>query len=298
MIIGRDGRKQRLGLRARGSGSAPLLLPALTLFLSFLGGVPTNASPSSVTVNATDGVTNCPATNPWGSATNGSCFTPAEVEVAVGGTVTWKNIGQHAHDVHADDGSFKSPRINPGEQWSHSFDTPGEFDYYCDYHGSSHTGQAGKVTVTGTVSSRSPSPSPSASSSPSGGGGGTGGGGGGRSGGGGGHTGKGASGSGGGAVGGGGGNSGGSGGASATPLPTRTEAVGEMPGMGAHGASSGDASRSMAGDLSSGPTLALSQRSAASPARDAGFGAVAFFTAFALSIRLRPRRARTESEGR
>jgi plastocyanin len=61
-------------------------------------------------------------------------FEPATLEVAAGTTVTWTNNGNRPHTVTADDGSFDSGRLDPGEQFSHRFDQPGTYSYHCGFH--------------------------------------------------------------------------------------------------------------------------------------------------------------------
>ncbi|HLL51281.1 MAG TPA: cupredoxin family copper-binding protein [Thermomicrobiales bacterium] len=82
-------------------------------------------------------------------------FEPATLTVPVGTTVTWTNAGSRPHTVTADDGSFDSGRLDPGEQFSQSFDQPGTFTYFCGFHpdmqGSivvteQQTGEAGEAT--------------------------------------------------------------------------------------------------------------------------------------------------------
>ena len=58
-------------------------------------------------------------------------YDPAEIAVKAGEAVTWKNGGQHAHTVTADDGSFDSGSVNPGLEWSYPFKTAGTFTYKC-----------------------------------------------------------------------------------------------------------------------------------------------------------------------
>lgn len=76
-------------------------------------------------------------------------FFDAEVtRVAVGTTVEWRNDGRNKHTVTADDGSFDSGNMEPGAEFSRTFDTPGVYRYYCIYHGSpGGIGMAGIVVV-------------------------------------------------------------------------------------------------------------------------------------------------------
>ena len=66
-------------------------------------------------------------------------FVPDRLEISVGTTVTWANGDATRHTVTSgaddtDDGVFDSGDIAPGERFSHTFDDPGEFAYFCDIH--------------------------------------------------------------------------------------------------------------------------------------------------------------------
>jgi len=61
-------------------------------------------------------------------------FTPAELTVPVGATVTWRNRHGANHDVVADDGTFASPLFGTGESWSFTFTEPGTYPYICSIH--------------------------------------------------------------------------------------------------------------------------------------------------------------------
>lgn len=82
-------------------------------------------------------------------------FDPRELTIEVGTTVTWTNNGQNPHTVSADDGSFESGAdqqdwIQPGESFSHTFDSAaGDFPYHCRLHGGpGGAGHSGVITVT------------------------------------------------------------------------------------------------------------------------------------------------------
>lgn len=61
-------------------------------------------------------------------------YTPGEITVTLGGTVTWTNDSDAPHTVDADDGSFESEQFDEGETYQHTFDTAGDFAYHCDIH--------------------------------------------------------------------------------------------------------------------------------------------------------------------
>ena len=61
-------------------------------------------------------------------------YAPAEVDVLAGDTVRWSNDSVRAHTVSADDGTWTSARIVSSDSYSHRFDDPGSFSYYCKLH--------------------------------------------------------------------------------------------------------------------------------------------------------------------
>jgi plastocyanin len=71
-------------------------------------------------------------------------FTPPELSVAVGTTVTWTNEDWAPHTATAEDGSFDSDRLDQGASFEHTFDEPGTFGYFCSFH----PGMMGSVVVT------------------------------------------------------------------------------------------------------------------------------------------------------
>jgi len=79
----------------------------------------------------------------------GNSFSPREVRIQAGDTVRWSNRTGVAHDVVADDGSFNSG-ISSNFTFQRTFNSAGEFGYYCSLHGSSGgVGMAGRVIVQG-----------------------------------------------------------------------------------------------------------------------------------------------------
>lgn len=65
---------------------------------------------------------------------------PADVTVAVGGTVTWVNQDTVTHNLTDDAGTWSSGPLAPGKSFSHTFATAGTFPYHCIIH-PSMTGQ-------------------------------------------------------------------------------------------------------------------------------------------------------------
>jgi plastocyanin len=76
-------------------------------------------------------------------------FRDKEISVPVGTTVVWTSSASASHTVTADDGSFSSGTLRPGESFRFTFTSPGSFPYYCGFHGGQNgAGMSGVVTVT------------------------------------------------------------------------------------------------------------------------------------------------------
>ena len=61
-------------------------------------------------------------------------FTPQTITVPAGTTVTWTNGDDVPHTVAATDMAFHSKAMDTDEQYSHTFDQPGTYQYYCTVH--------------------------------------------------------------------------------------------------------------------------------------------------------------------
>jgi LPXTG-motif cell wall-anchored protein len=79
-----------------------------------------------------------------------NAFEPAEIEVESGTSVTWTNDGDAPHTATADNGSFDSGNMDPGDDFTETFVDEGRYPYYCEYHGGPNgQGMSGVVVVTG-----------------------------------------------------------------------------------------------------------------------------------------------------
>jgi plastocyanin len=72
-------------------------------------------------------------------------FVPATTSIAVGDTVTWHNADTVNHQVVANNGSFASPVLKPGETYSVTFSKQGT----TAYRDALHTSLKGSVAVSG-----------------------------------------------------------------------------------------------------------------------------------------------------
>jgi plastocyanin len=99
----------------------------------------------------------------------GRAYHPADITIRAGTIVQWSNdesdlpFTKTMHTVTADDDSFSSGVMAPGDTFTLSFPTAGTYPYHCSIHANMH----GSVTVTGVRSSPKPTASSSARASSS-----------------------------------------------------------------------------------------------------------------------------------
>jgi plastocyanin len=72
-------------------------------------------------------------------------FSPADITVKVGTTVTWTNSDQFTHSVRLVDTGEMLGILKPGDTLTHIFDKPGIYRYDCSFHPQN---MHGTVTVT------------------------------------------------------------------------------------------------------------------------------------------------------
>jgi Icc protein len=61
-------------------------------------------------------------------------FAPARTAVPVGTTITWTNRDDVPHNVISTEKKFASPVLDTDQTFSHTFDAPGTYTYYCSIH--------------------------------------------------------------------------------------------------------------------------------------------------------------------
>ena len=118
-------------------GQAPVMSDALLEGSSCLPTPPATATSAPSTPDGTgtpDGGATSTPDNGTTVTIDNFAFSPTTLTVSAGTTVTWVNNDTAAHTVTADDGSFDSGNIAPGESFTHTFDTAGSFSYHCTYH--------------------------------------------------------------------------------------------------------------------------------------------------------------------
>ncbi len=83
-------------------------------------------------------------------------FGPSTLEVQPGDTVIWTNDGTATHDVSADDGSFQSGPLSPGQTFPFTLQTQGTYVY----RSTTDSNLTGSVTVGGAAIGSAQSASP------------------------------------------------------------------------------------------------------------------------------------------
>ncbi|NIP59714.1 MAG: hypothetical protein GWM92_15470 [Gemmatimonadetes bacterium] len=79
--------------------------------------------------------------------TTSLAFDPDDVTINVGDTVTWENEADIFHTITPDGHSewTRQEMNDAGQQFQHTFNTPGTFDYFCEPHQAQ--GMVGTITV-------------------------------------------------------------------------------------------------------------------------------------------------------
>lgn len=73
-------------------------------------------------------------------------FVPQQLVVKAGTTVTFTNKDNANHTATNINGLFDSGKITSENSWSYTFDKPGTYSFYCNYH-SSNTSEQGYIVV-------------------------------------------------------------------------------------------------------------------------------------------------------
>jgi len=123
------------------------VVSAILMFAIACGGGYSSSSPSPSPIPSptpTPGVTSSSVAIPVGAASLGNrAFTPDNLDVAAGTTVTWTNTDSVSHTSTSDATGWDSGTVAPGGQFSFEFKTAGTYPYHCAIH----PGMVGTVVV-------------------------------------------------------------------------------------------------------------------------------------------------------
>jgi plastocyanin len=117
-----------IGIAACGTTTATTTPPPATTSTPAMPAMSAMSMPATTSTTASAPV----ATN--AVAIKGFAFSPANITVKVGTTVTWTNQDQDAHTVTATGGAFGSQALNTGAHYTFTFTKPGSYDYLCTIH--------------------------------------------------------------------------------------------------------------------------------------------------------------------
>ena len=95
---------------------------------------PTAPTPTPSPTPTPTGPTAALTIQPNASFLTTTAFAPNPANVAVGTTVMWTNSDSTAHTTTSDNGVWNSGLVNPGSQFSFTFNTAGTFTYHCTIH--------------------------------------------------------------------------------------------------------------------------------------------------------------------
>ena len=123
--------------------SLRLVVVSALLMLTFAcGGY--SSSPSAPSPAPTAGGPSSPVTIPRGAESLANrAYSPDDVNIAIGESVTWTNTDSVAHTSTSDGGAWNSGTVNPGGRFSFTFQSAGTFSYHCTIH----PGMVGTVVV-------------------------------------------------------------------------------------------------------------------------------------------------------
>lgn len=81
-------------------------------------------------------------------------YSPSDITIPVGGSVTFVGAGRNPHNAVAADGSWSTEEafgdleMHDGDQATITFDEPGTYTFFCTFHGNAQgQGMAGTLTV-------------------------------------------------------------------------------------------------------------------------------------------------------
>ena len=117
------------------------IINAVSAFVMLGAIVGVAAAPMAFADHSTATVLNKEGSSVPGCEEANDCFIPSTVTIDIGGEVVWKNVDTAAHTVTSGiladggpDGVFDSGLFVPDTEFSHIFETAGEYPYFCLVH--------------------------------------------------------------------------------------------------------------------------------------------------------------------
>ena len=89
---------------------------------------------SSMLIVASSGLSVARAQTPNAVVIKNFMFSPMELTVKAGSTVTWKNLDGEPHTVVNDAGMIRSAALDQNDTYQFKFDKPGVYKVFCGIH--------------------------------------------------------------------------------------------------------------------------------------------------------------------
>lgn len=126
-----------MGVSMKKSSVYPIVIGAIVLVAGvgwYVVAHRNNTSPNTMNMSSSSTNQNSVATS--SVAIQNFAFSPANITVKKGTTVTWTNKDSVAHTVTETDGKTgpTSGDVNPGANYTFTFNTPGTYHYHCSIH--------------------------------------------------------------------------------------------------------------------------------------------------------------------
>lgn len=126
-----------MGVSMKKSSVYPIVIGAIVLVVGvgwYVVAHRNNTSPNTMNMSSSSTNQNSVATS--SVAIQNFAFSPANITVKKGTTVTWTNKDSVAHTVTETDGKTgpTSGDVNPGANYTFTFNTPGTYHYHCSIH--------------------------------------------------------------------------------------------------------------------------------------------------------------------
>ena len=121
-----------------------LAVPAIVVMATMMGSGPAGMMSGMMGGRGSDPGRETPVAGVTRVRIEDFAFSPANIVVDAGTTVTWTNYDSAAHTVTSDDGGvLDSPLLGKNRTFSHTFDQAGTYAYHC----APHPNMRGLVTV-------------------------------------------------------------------------------------------------------------------------------------------------------
>jgi len=115
----------------------PVLIIALVMMIAIVSGCSENSRQPNIYRTTPEQYDSAHASNSVileNVVISNFAFSPDSLTIQKGTTVVWKNEDNVTHTINSDIGHVASEDILPGEEYEHTFNVPGTYNYHCGIH--------------------------------------------------------------------------------------------------------------------------------------------------------------------